>query len=85
MEERGAVERPGWIAGARRPEIVRRSLRVSAVVGTAIAAINYSDRALAGTLADADWLKMAITYVVPYCVSTYASVETLRNGSRGSR
>jgi hypothetical protein len=84
QRERGS-EWTTWLAAARRPEIVLRSLRVAAVVGTLIAAINYSDRALAGKLVTADFLKMALTYLVPYCVSTYAAVETLRNGSSPGR
>lgn len=68
----------GWLATAGRPEIVRRSLRIAAVVGTALVAINYADRLLAGTLSSVDWIKMGLTYLVPYCVSTYAAVEAVR-------
>jgi hypothetical protein len=67
-----------WLATARRPEIVGRALRVAAVVGTILVAINYTDRLLAGTLAGVDWLKMGITYLVPYCVSTYSAVAVVR-------
>ncbi len=68
-----------WLATARRPEIVRRSLRIASVVGTVLVAINYTVRFLAGTLASFDWVKMGVTYLVPYCVSTYAAVEAVRN------
>lgn len=67
-----------WLATARRPEIVRRSLRIASVVGTILVAINYTDRLLAGTLSSFDWVKMGVTYLVPYCVSTYAAVEAVR-------
>ncbi|MBK7949187.1 MAG: nitrate/nitrite transporter NrtS [Deltaproteobacteria bacterium] len=67
-----------WLATAGRPEIVRRSLRIAAVVGTTLVAINYTDRFLAGTLSSFDWIKMGLTYLVPYCVSTYAAVEAVR-------
>jgi hypothetical protein len=70
--------RASWLAAARDPAVVGRSLRVAAVVGTALVAINYSDRALAGSLTRADLLKMALTYCVPYAVATYAAVEALR-------
>jgi hypothetical protein len=82
--ERVAAGPAGWLALARRPEIVRRSLRVAAVVGTILVAINYTDRALSGTLAPFDWVKMAITYAVPYCVATFAAVQTLRQPDRSS-
>jgi hypothetical protein len=70
--------RGSWLAVAREPEVVRRSLRVAAIVGTLLVAINYTDRALAGSLGPGDWLKMALTYCVPYGVATYAAVQTIR-------
>lgn len=84
-EVSGANGTAPWIAIALRPEIVRRSLRVAAVVGTILVAINYADRALSGTLAPFDWVKMAITYAVPYCVATFAAVQTLRQPSGSNR
>lgn len=74
---REAIE-GSWLATARRPEIVRRSLRIASVVGTVLVAINYTDRLLADTLVAFDWVKMGVTYLVPYCVSTYAAVESVR-------
>ncbi len=67
-----------WIATACGPEVGRRSIRVAAVVGTLLVAINYSDRALAGTLGPTDWAKMVFTYFVPYGVATYAAVQAIR-------
>jgi drug/metabolite transporter (DMT)-like permease len=58
---------------------VHRSLRVAAVVGTLLVAINYSDRALAGALGPGDWAKMLLTYCVPYGVAMYAAVQALRS------
>ena len=71
------IEQPGpsWLAVARRPEIVQRALRVAAVVGTLLVAVNYTDRLLAGMLVPLDWAKMGITYLIPYCVSTYTAVQ----------
>jgi hypothetical protein len=74
----GPPKRDSWLAIAREPAVVRRSLRVAAVVGTLLVAIHYTDRALAGSLVFADWLKMALTYFVPYGVATYAAVQTIR-------
>ena len=72
-------ERP-WLADAMRPDVVRRSLRVAALVGSILIAINYTDRWLAGALTRADWIKMGITYLVPYGVATYAAVAAIRRG-----
>jgi hypothetical protein len=67
-----------WFATACEAAVVRRSLRVTAVIGTLLVAINYSDRALAGTLGPADWAKMLLTYCVPYGVATYVAVQAIR-------
>ena len=70
--------RAGWLTVAREPAIVGRALRVAAVVGTLLIAINYTDRFLAGSLGSLDWIKMGMTYLVPYAVSTYTAVEMRR-------
>lgn len=78
-----APPRRSWVATAREPAVVRRSLRVAAAVGTLLVAINYGDRALAGHLGPADRVEMLLTYLVPYGVATYAAVQAIR--SRGWR
>jgi hypothetical protein len=50
-----------------------RSLVVAGVVGTLLNLINQGDALLAG--AALDWTKIALTYVVPYCVATYGAVS----------
>jgi hypothetical protein len=50
-----------------------RSLVVAAVIGTVLNLINQGDALLEGT--SVSWLKVALTYVVPYCVSTYGAVS----------
>ncbi len=72
-----------WLAVARRGDVVRRSLRVALLVGTILVVINHGDRLLSGTAAPADWVKMGLTYVVPYGVSTWASVSAIR-GTAGN-
>ncbi len=70
--------RASWLAVARESAIVQRALRVAAVVGTLLVAINYTDRFLSGSLGPLDWMKMGMTYLVPYGVSTYTAVEMRR-------
>ena len=70
-----------------RPAVVRRSARVALVVGTLLVLINYIDKLVALEIGAADVVKIALTYLVPYCVSTYASVMTAvhdRGASIGS-
>ncbi len=74
-----------WLATAARRDVVRRSLRVALLVGTLLILINYGDRLVSGTLDRLDWIKMALTYLVPYGVSTYASVGALRSPHDGTR
>ena len=49
----------------------RRSLYVALIVGTVLNLINQGD-ALLGL---ADWLKLILTYCVPYVVCTYGAVS----------
>ncbi len=72
-----------WLAIATRRDIIISSLKVCAVVGTILVTINYFDRIQAGTLTTTDYCKMLLTYCVPYCVSTYASVNVVLRGKPG--
>ena len=48
--------------------------KVALFVGTVLALINYGDRIfLHYDMRALDWIKLAITYCVPYCVSTYGA------------
>ena len=71
-----------WLTAALRPEVVRRSRRVALLVGTILVVINYTDVLLAGRITLHDGIKMLLTYLVPYCVSTYASVSIIREHER---
>jgi hypothetical protein len=76
------AEARSWLADALRADVVRRSLRVALVVGALLVAINHGDHLLAGAVSASGWLKIALTFLVPYGVSTYASVGALRAGRR---
>ena len=50
------------------------STKVALVVGSVLATINYGDRILVhGNMRTLDWIKLAVTYCVPYCVSSYGA------------
>jgi hypothetical protein len=55
--------------------IPRRSLIVAIIVGTILNLINQSD-GLFGRI-PIDWTRLILTYMVPYCVSTYGAVSAL--------
>lgn len=53
--------------------IPRRSLYVAITVGTVLNIINQGDVVLGG--GSPSWLKLGLTYCVPYAVSTYGAVS----------
>jgi len=53
--------------------VPRRAAAAAVVVGTVLNLINQGD-ALFGAHR-IDWLKLVLTYVVPYCVTTYGAVS----------
>jgi len=67
-----------WLKIAMRRDIVLRGLKIGAIIGTILVAINQGDLILTGQLdASAAW-KILLTYLVPYCVATYGSVSAIR-------
>lgn len=82
MDTPGLPTQP-WFAQACEHQIVRRATRVALVVGTILVAINHGDRIWRGTLDTLAWAKIALTYCVPYCVSTYSAVSALRARDMG--
>jgi hypothetical protein len=67
-----------WIATACEPSVTRRALKVATIVGSLLALINHGDALLAGTVTWQRWVQIGLTFLVPYCVSTFASVEAIR-------
>ena len=60
-----------------KPSIVKRGLKFSIVVGTILIAINHGDTILKGNLTPTHLYKMALTYSVPYIVSSLSSIQAL--------
>ena len=65
--------------------VPRHALIVALVVGTVLNLINQGDALLAG--GPIDWIKIALNFAVPYCVSTYGAVtyhlKSLSGDARG--
>lgn len=70
-----------WLRLAKDASIVRRAVGVAAVVGSVLIAINHGDAILRGDLSPVRVARMALTALVPSCVSTYSSVQALRRTS----
>lgn len=49
------------------------ALKVAIAVGSLLAAINYGDKLIAGSTLSTDWIKLALTYFVPFAVSWYSA------------
>ena len=64
---------------ALEPSIVKRGFGYSIVVGTCLVLINQGDVIAQGGLTTGHALKIGLTYMVPYLVSTFASVQALRH------
>ena len=67
-----------WLGTALTEDVVRRSLKVSLLVGSILVAINHGDLLLSGEAGRELLWKIPMTYCVPYAVSTFASVDALR-------
>lgn len=69
---------PTFLQLALRADVVRRALAFAVVVGSVLIAINHGDALLSGEVAGRRMLKMGLTVLVPYAVSTLSSVSALR-------
>jgi hypothetical protein len=67
-----------WLATALEAPVRKRALKVALIVGSILAVINHGDVVLAGTATATVWIKVVLTFVVPYCVATFASVQAMR-------
>ena len=72
-----------WLTLALSRSVVRRGLGYALVVGAVLIAINHGDALLRGDVDATRWLKMGLTVLVPYTVSTLSSVGALRAAERG--
>ena len=67
---------PAFWAIATERSVVIRAARIALVVGVVLALIN---RLIAGATDGAALARIGLTFLVPYCVSTYSSVLAVRD------
>lgn len=72
-----------WIRLAGSGSVVRRALKYAVVVGAILITINHGDAILKGDVEAGRALKMGLTVLVPYAVSTLSSVGAMRELGRG--
>ena len=63
---------------------MRRALGFAIVVGSVLIAINHGDALLSGEIGARRLVKMGLTVLVPYCVSTLSSVAAMLESERGT-
>lgn len=80
----GVAAPPTWasfreaVAVVTYPRHLRRSLAVAAIVGAILFAINQLDVVLAHHATPVVYLKSALTFLVPFCVSNYGILVATR-------
>jgi hypothetical protein len=75
-----------WLTVALERGIVLRACKYAVVVGAVLITINHGDALLAGEVDARRLLKIGLTVLVPYVVSTLSSVGTtlaLRRAGQG--
>ena len=75
------IRMPEFLKIAASRGVVTTSLKVSLVVGTILALINHGGLILEMSLPRENILQILLTYLVPYCVSTYSSVKAIQGQS----
>lgn len=68
----------GFLALAFSSQVAKPAVRIAMVVGTILVLINHGDAVFQMTLTESQLLKILLTYLVPYCVSTYSSVKAIQ-------
>lgn len=71
-----------WLEIAFQKTAYVCAIRVALVVGTILALINHGDTLLQGTFSAKASFQIALTDLLPDGVSTYASVEAIRNSQQ---
>ena len=81
LEGRGQLETLWEIARYSAANgVPRRSFILAIIVGTIINLINQGDVLMAGE--PLNWLKIGLSYILPYCVATYGAVSVQMSRTR---
>jgi hypothetical protein len=67
-----------FISIATSKQVVSRAARIAIIVGSILAIINHGDALIPWDLNTEKLIKILLTYLVPYCVSSYSSVRAIQ-------
>jgi thiamine transporter ThiT len=68
-----------WLAIAFERSVIDRAIKMAVVVGTILGVIKHWDAIVSGHFTAKTLAQVGLTYLVPYCVSTFASVQAIRH------
>jgi hypothetical protein len=68
-----------FISLAFSRQVVSRAFNVALLVGTLLALINHGEKIISLTLSSEDFVKVVLTYLVPYGVSTWSAVQAIKS------
>lgn len=69
---------PSFLSIALSRPVASAAIKVAIVVGTLLALINHYDKLATMNFHRSDILKILLTYLVPYGVSTWSAVKALQ-------
>ena len=78
------LSKEGFFSLAFSNQVVSRAIRVALIVGTILALINHGGKILSLSLSYLDILKVLLTYLVPYGVSTWSAVRAIEANASSS-
>ena len=61
-----------------RKDVAFRAFKIALIVGIIFAGINHGDHLLKGEMTPNNWIKIIITFCVPYCVSSFSSAMAIK-------
>ena len=68
-----------WIRSACDSKVVKRAFACAVVVGTILLVINHGNAIVNGEMNTTRTMQACLTVLVPYCVSTWSSVQAMGN------
>ena len=78
MKKPNSSANSSFISIASSRMVLIPAIRVAIIVGTVLAIINHGDKIFNMVIAIEDCFKIVLTYLVPYCVSTWSAVSAIR-------
>jgi hypothetical protein len=78
------MEQPTWtrwgeaLAVVAHPPYLKKTIRIALIVGAILFTINHLDTVIRGRATAATWIKGALTFLVPFCVSNLGILVATR-------